>query len=264
MKQVLLCLWVISAGILLYLVNAGAGDNSKVFGNLPVYVVNNSDSDIPLFSESDARKQVSQISSGEHFLYLYAGESGSFWYGLHDGKRVLIKDEARRKSFRVLDTNIYFPTLTEAGAILLGLTAFMLLIVWRGDEVKRAVQGKKTAEMSEFESNELKQLNKDNLKIGERNTRISNQLLKLKEENKEQKAKIKALEAGGGKSDQSLLEQNKKQQQEIEKLKADKRKNAAYLSELKEKYDQTIKHLAEKFRNEREELNKQINRRREC
>lgn len=260
MKQVLLFLWVVSAGILLYLVDAGASDNSKVFGGLPVYVVNNSDGITPLFSESDSRKQVSQISSGEHFLYLYSGDSGAFWYGIHEGKRVLIKDESRRKSLRLVTTNIFLPTLTEAGVIMLGLTALMLLVGWRGSEPKRTSREKKTDELSDFERNELKQLTSNNLKLGERNTRITNKMLKLQEENKQQKAKIKALELQGGGSDGALLKENKQKRLEIEQLKAEKRKNAAYINELKEKYDQTIRYLAEKFRDEREELNKQINR----
>ncbi|WP_086479230.1 hypothetical protein [Oceanospirillum sanctuarii] len=200
MKQVLLVLWVIAAGTLGYLVDAGQSDNSKVFGNLPVYVVNNSDSEIPLFSESDARKQVSQISSGEHFLYLYAGDSGSFWYGIHDGKRVLIKDEARRKSFRLLNTNIFFPTLTEAGAILLGLSAFMLLVSFKGNQ---SPSGKR----------------KPN-----------------------QRTKVEVL------------------QQQLKKLEHEKAESDKCIQELKEKYDQATEYLAEKFRNEVNELNQQINR----
>jgi len=199
-KQVLLFLWIVSAGILLYLVDAGASDNSKVFGSLPVYVVNNSDSEIPLFSESDSRKQVSQISSGEHFLYLYSGDSGAFWYGIHDGKRVLIKDESRRKSLRLLTSNIFLPTLTEAGVIMLGLTAFMLLIGSRGSETK----------------------------VGKRKPN--------------QKSRVEVL------------------QDQIKKLEHEKANSDKYIRELKEKYDQATEYLAEKFRNEVEELNQQINR----
>lgn len=260
MKQVLLFLWIISAGILLYLVDAGASDNSKVFGSLPVYVVNNSDSEIRLFSESDSRKQVSQISSGEHFLYLYSGGSGAFWYGIHDEKRVLIKDESRRKSLRLLASNIFLPTLTEAGVIMLGLAAFMLLIGSRGGEAKRVNQEKQTDDVGDFERNELQQVKDFNIKVGKKNSNLIAKVHALQEESKQQKAKIKALESGGGTSGKSLLEQNKKQQQEIEQLKAEKRKNAVYLSELKEKYDHTVKRLAEKFQNEVEELNQQINR----